>query len=246
MARAAARNLAICALPLSLWTAAAAQGIAHAPQAKTREELDAFGLILEAANPSAEAIAAESFLHLFADSEFTEQAQLAAMHSRYDLGDIARSRDLALAALKSNPESADALLHSARLTVAPGFESPGQFAEARRLAEAGMARVKSMKIPTSADSRAWLRTRNSFLAVGSSVLGWLAFREGKLGVAAGLLKQAAAYDPQGEYFYRLSLLPASPGHDLAGWASRAIQAGPEWITVMARHRLEQLNKNEAH
>lgn len=242
MAWAAARSFAITAL---LWATAAAQSTAHSPQAKTREELDAFGLIFEAANPSAEATAAESFLHLFPDSEFSEQAQLAAMHSRYDLGDIPRSRELALAALTTNPESPDALLHSARLIVAPGFESPSQFAEARRLAEAGISRVKSMKIPTSADSRVWLRTRNSFLAVGTSVLGWLAFHEGKPDLAAGLLQQAAAYDPRGEYFYRLSLLPASNHRDLSGWASRAIQAGPEWITVLARHRLKRLNQNEA-
>ncbi len=238
MAWAVARSLAISAL---LCTAASAQVGPHAPQAKTRDELDSFGLIFETAGPAA----AESFLRLFPGSEFMEQAQLAAMHNRYDLGDIPRSRQLALAVLTINPESPDALLHSARLIVTPGFESPGQFAEARRLAEAGIARVKTMKIPTAADSRVWLRTRNSFLAVGTSVLGWLAFREGKPDVAVGLLQQAAAYDPQGEYFYRLSLLPASNRSDLSGWASRAIQAGPEWITVLARHRLEQLNQNEA-
>lgn len=98
-------------------------------------------------------MAAELFLCSFADSEFTEQSRLAAMHSRYDIGDIARSIDHARADLKSNPESANALLHSVRLIVAPGFESPDQFVEARRLAEAGITRVKSMKIPTPADNR---------------------------------------------------------------------------------------------
>ena len=238
MAWAAARNLAISAL---LCTAATSQVGPHPPQARTRDELDAFGLIFESAGPAA----AEDFLRLFPGSEFTEQAQLAAMHSCYDLGDISRSRQFARAALTANPESPDALLHSARLIVAPGFESPSQFAEARRLAEAGIARVKSMKIPNSADSRMWLRTRNSFLAVGTSVLGWLMFREGKPDAAASMLQQAAAYDPQGEYFYRLSLLPASNHRDLSGWASRAIEAGPEWIIVLARHRLEQLDHNEA-
>ena len=163
-------------------------------------------------------MAAESFLRSFADSEFTEQSRLAARHSRYDIGDIGRSSDHARADLKSNPESADALLHSARLIVAPGFESPDQFIEACRLAEAVITRVKSMKIPTPADNRVWLRTRNSFLAVGTSMLDWIAFREGKPSFAAGLLKQAAAYDPQGKYFYRLSLLPAVQSADLSNWA----------------------------
>ena len=254
MAWAVFRSVAVCSVLALLSHGAWAQAILlpsglNGPQARTRDELDAFGLILEARNNREVASAAESYVEDHPDSEFVEHAALAAMHSYYDLGNLDRSRALAQVALKANPHSPDALLHSARLLIAPAAENSSNLAEARRLVEAGLTQLKSIKLPSSADSRSWLRTRNSFMAVGKSVLGWLSFREEKLDHAINCLQQAVALDPQGEYFYRLSLITAASTaanrntSDSRKWALRAVEAGPDWIAALARQQLERTKTN---
>ncbi|MEO8659603.1 MAG: tetratricopeptide repeat protein [Bryobacteraceae bacterium] len=212
------------------------------PQAKSGAELDAFGLLYEAHTPKDSAAAAESFLRSYPDSEFVEYAAIAAMHSHHDMGSWKRSKELAELVLKIDPDNVDALLHLARLLIDPEHEDKGNLGEAGRLAERGLTKLKTMSIPRSANSRDWLRTRNSFTAIGSSVRGWVCFRTGAKDRAIDYLKEAARLDPQGEYFYRLSLV-AEAKRDVKGsrdWASQAIQAGPEWIGVLARRQLAAL------
>lgn len=221
------------------------------PQAETRDELDSFGLILEAHAAQASADAAESFLKKYPGSKFAEYAALAAMHSYYNLGNFTRSSELARVAMRIDPDSVDALLHSARLLIAPGCEDSLKFAEADSLTQSGLIHLKAMKLPAAADSRAWLRTKNSFLATGQCVLGWLLFREGKLDQATKLLEEAANLDPQGEYFYRLSVVHAAnakTAEDYSNariWAQRAIQSGPAWVSAVGREQLGKLQTNGA-
>jgi tetratricopeptide (TPR) repeat protein len=212
------------------------------PQAKSGAELDAFGLLYEAPTRHESAAAAESFLRSYPDSEFVEYAAIAAMHSHHDLGSWKRSKELAELVLKINPDNVDALLHLARLLIDPRHEDKANLEEAGRLAERGLAKLKTMNIPRSANSREWLRTRNSFAAIGSSVRGWVSFRTGAKDRAIDYLKEAVRLDQQGEYFYRLSLV-AEAKRDVKGsrdWAAQAIQAGPEWISVLARRQLAAL------
>lgn len=216
------------------------------PQARTSDELDAFGLVYEAQTSKESAAAVEVFLHAYPNSEFAEYAAVAAMHSYHEIGNWRRSKELAEMVLKTNTENVDALLHLARLLIDPEHEEKSNLAEARRLADRGLSRLKSMSIPQSAASREWLRTRKSFVAVGSSVLGWISFRKGELDRALEYLQQAAQVDAQGEYFYRLSLITAAKG-DFAGsrkWASQATKAGPEWISMLARRQLAILEQSE--
>ncbi len=250
MAWPAVTSLAVCSLLLLegrvLSQAFSLPSGPAGPQAETRDELDNFGLILEAQTPQANADAAQSFLKKYPDSKFAEYAALAAMHGYYDLGNFQRSSELASVAMRLNPYSVDVLLHSARLLIAPGAQDSRGFAEAQSLTQAGLSRLKAMKLPASADSRAWLRTKNSFLATGQCVLGWLLLREGKSKQAAALLEEAATLDPQGEYFYRLSIVHATGDNSTArSWAQRAIQAGPAWVSALGREQLKTLQENVA-
>ncbi|MBC7926844.1 MAG: hypothetical protein H7039_14425 [Bryobacteraceae bacterium] len=215
------------------------------PQARTGEELDAFGLLYEAKTIRETALAAESFLRAYPKSEFVEYAAATAMHSYHELGDWSSSKRQAETVLRANAENVDALLHLARLLIDPRHEEATALAEARSLADRGLARLKSINIPRSAGSREWVRTRRSFTAVGAAVLGWICFREGNLDKALEHLKEAALSDAQGEYFYRLAVVAAA-NRDWPGsrdWSSRAIKAGPEWISALARQHMAQLESD---
>jgi tetratricopeptide (TPR) repeat protein len=242
-------SVTICCLYLLLPHEAMAQPIsipsgAQSPQAKTGDELDAFGLVYEARDSRVRIAAAESFLRGYPKSEFVEYACMAAMHAYHDLGNWDRSDEMARMALKANPENVDALLHRARLLIEAGHETPLNLAEAKRLAELGLARVNGVKLPASARSREWLRTKTSFLALGVSVLGWYSFRAGKIDSAIESFQRAIDLDPQGEYFYRLALVTAAAGDLEASlkWASLASKSGPARIAALAQRQIELLER----
>lgn len=212
------------------------------PQARSANELDAFGLLYEAKTSRKSADAVELFLRAWPNSEFAEYAGAIGMHSYHEIGNWVRSKRLAELVLKTNAENVDALLHLARLLIDPAHEEVSSLGEARRLADRGLIQLRSISIPKSAGSGEWLRTRNSFAAVGYSVVGWVCFREGEMDRALEYLQRAANWDAQGEYFYRLSLVTAAKRDwtNSQKWASQAIKAGPERISVLARRQLASL------
>ena len=215
---------------------------ASSPQAKTGDEIEAFGLLYNSKSTEESAAASEAFLGAYPESEFIEYAAASAMHSYHELGNWQRSRELSEFVLKANAENVDALLHRARLLIDPRHEEKANREEARRLAEDGLSKLKRLTIPRSAGSQRWLRTRNTFVAVGTSVLGWLSFREGAIDKSLEYLKQAVLLDGQGEYLYRLSLV-AAVKLDLPAsreWASQALAVGPEWVRVLARRQIASL------
>ena len=212
------------------------------PQAKTREELDAFGLIYEAINNRAGIAAAESFLRAHPHSDFVEYACMAAMRSYDESGDWDGAHRMAKETLRSNPENVDALLTLSRLLIDPGHESAQTLTQARTFAESGMAHLKSMSIPASANSKQWIQTKKAFLAQGSYVLGWVAFRERNTSEAVRKLRTAIEFDPQGEYFYRLAVITAAHG-DLQAALKLAVKArdmGPARVSNLASLEIKTL------
>jgi len=209
------------------------------PQANSREELDAFGAIMEAGNPSRTVETAQQFLNAYPNSEFFVYAALAGAHSSCDLGKLSQCAGLARQALQANPNSIDALLLSARLMVAPGIENPPkQRMAAKTFAATALDLLKRKTIPTASEAGTWLRTRNSFEAAGKYVLGSVELLDGNLDSAKVLLDQAVALDPRGEYLLRLAMLCAAKGDSgTQAMAARAIAAGPEWVASFARELL---------
>ncbi len=214
------------------------------PQAKTRDELDAFGVIYEAKNSRGGIAAVEAFLRGNPHSEFVEYACMAAMRSYEDLGNWDGAHRMAIMALRSNPENVDAILTMSRLLVDPGHESARTLKQAKDFAESGMDHLKSMSIPATANSKQWIQTKKAFLAQGTFVLGWVAFREGDNSEAVRKLEAAIEFDPKGEYFYRLAIITAETG-DLPTAMNLAVKArdiGPASVSDLARMEIKTLER----
>lgn len=214
------------------------------PQAKTRDELDAFGVIYEAKNSRAGIAAVEAFLRVHPHSDFVEYACMAAMRSYDELGDWDGAHQMAMMTLRSNPENVDALLTMSRLLIDPGHESARTLTQAKSFAESGMAHLKMMTIPTSANSKQWIQTKKAFLAQGTFVLGWVAFRKHDNSEAMRKLQAAIEFDPKGEYFYRLAIITAKVG-DLQYAMKLAVKArdiGPASVSDLAKLEIKAIER----
>src|SRR5437868_8850345 len=94
--------IAIGLLPLSAQTIVQRAG-KSVPQAGTREELNAFGLVLEAGSPEATLAAATRYREQFPKSEFFEYACVAEMQAAMDLKKYPIAEEAVNTVLKINP-----------------------------------------------------------------------------------------------------------------------------------------------
>lgn len=241
--------VAACCLMLTLYGDGIGQIVSipsgsKGPQAQTRDELDAFGEIYDAADSTASIALARNFVRKYPQSNFAEYAYMAAMRSYDEMGDWDGAHEMAGAILRLNPENIAALSTLARLLIDSHHQTTQTLGLARRHAEAGLVNLKSLSIPSSADSKQWLGTKKQFLAQGNFVLGWVAFQEQKPTEAIAHLKKAIAFDPQGEYFYRLSLVHAAQGElqTALTLARKALQIGPAKVGNLARLKIEAWEK----
>lgn len=178
------------------------------PQAKTREELDTFGMILDSGSPQATLVAAKRFRGLFPKSEFYEYACVAQMQAAMDMLDMRLAEETALVVLKLNPNNPEALLTLGEVKVA-GFAT-GTGADAALLehaveyAKASLDRLRALSLPPLGDSHTWLRTKRAMLARAHLVLAQVAIRQGQWGTAENELQTAIDLAPSSKAYLLLS------------------------------------------
>lgn len=219
------------------------------PQAKTRDELDAFGKIYDQTDPHSTKQMVIGFVKRYPRSEFLEYAQMAGVHACDRLAEPNEATAMAQVVLKLNPKNVDALLTSARLLV----EEPGdprneiqRHLLAKDYAQQGLSELRLFTLPPFADKHAWVRTKKKLLALGYGVLGQVAFDQKKFKEALTNLTKATDLDPEGSYFYRLGLVYAAKGQlDLARASfSRAQMLGPEEVSRLAAKGLESSTEKQ--
>ena len=151
------------------------------PQAKTREELDAFGVVIDPAPPRAILEAAARFRRMFPKSEFYEYACVAQMQAAMDLSDTRLAEETAATVLSLNSNNPEALLTLAELDLVRFVASTGmdstRAALASERAKAALDKLRSLSLPALSDSHAWLRTKRSMLARAHLVLAEVAIRQ---------------------------------------------------------------------
>ena len=174
------------------------------PQAKTREELDAFGMVMESGSPQAILTAANRFRGLFPKSEFYEYACVAQMQAAMDLSDTSLAEESASVVLRLNPNDPEALLTLAEVSLAGLATGTGvDAADAQRASEfarAALDRLRSLSLPPLGDRHTWLRTKRSMLARGHLALAQVSMRrkqweaaEHELHAAIDLVPSSKAY-----------------------------------------------------
>jgi len=155
--------IAIGLLPLSAQTIVQRSG-KSVPQASTREELNAFGLVLEAGSPEATLAAASRYREQFPKSEFFEYACVAEMQAAMDLKKYAIAEEAANTVLKINSTNPEALLTLAEIFVANRPDS------ARQYAQSALDRLHALPAPAFSDPATWLNTKRSMEARARRVL----------------------------------------------------------------------------
>jgi outer membrane protein assembly factor BamD (BamD/ComL family) len=146
--------LAIGLLPIAAQTIVQRSG-KSVPQASTREELNAFGLVLEAGSPEAMLEAASRYREQFPKSEFFEYACVAEMQAAMDLKKYSIAEQAANTVLKINPANPEALVTFAEVLVARNPDS------ARQYAQSALDRLKALPAPAFSDPATWLNTKRA-------------------------------------------------------------------------------------
>jgi tetratricopeptide (TPR) repeat protein len=218
---------------------------ASIPQAKTRDELDAFGAIYDHTDASSVIQAVRDFALRFPDSVFLEYADMAAMHAYDEQQDRGQSRAMAQSVLKFNPKNVDALLMLAQLSLEDSIDLPdtaNSWGVTANSARQAIAELEQYSLPVLADRQNWLRTKKDFLGRGYSILGRAQFHQGDLDAAIGSLQKAIDLSPQGDYFYYQGLAFEGKGQPEQARASltQAMNLGPEQVSRSAAEEIERL------
>jgi hypothetical protein len=139
------------------------------PQASTREELNAFGLVLEAGSPDATLAAALRYREQFPKSEFFEYACVAEMQAAMDLKKYSIAEEAANTVLKINPANPEALLTLAEVGLA-GHPDDMRAESVRQYAQSALDRLRALPAPAFSDPATWLNTKRSMEARARRVL----------------------------------------------------------------------------
>lgn len=156
-------GLAIGLLPIAAQTIVQRSG-KSVPQASTREELNAFGLVLEAGSPEATLKAASNYREQFPKSEFFEYACVAEMLAAMELKKYSIAEEAANTVLKINSANPEALLTLAEVLMTSHPDS------ARQYAQSAHDRLRALPAPAFSDPAAWLNTKRSMEARARRVL----------------------------------------------------------------------------
>jgi hypothetical protein len=155
--------VAIGLLPLDAQTIVQHSG-KSVPQANTREELNSFGLVLEAGSPEATLVAASRYREQFPKSEFYEYACVAEMQAAMDLAKYSIAEEAANTVLKINSTNPEALLTLAEVFVVGHPDS------ARQYAQSALDRLRALPAPAFSDPATWLNTKRSMEARARRIL----------------------------------------------------------------------------
>jgi tetratricopeptide (TPR) repeat protein len=178
------------------------------PQAKTREELDTFGMVLDSGSPQTILTTAKRFRSLFPKSEFYEYACVAQMQAAMDLADMRSAEETASVVLSLNPSNPEALLTLGEVNVAGLASGAGVDAvlaqRAVEHAKAALDRVRALSLPPFSDSHTWLRTKRAMLARAHLVLVQVAIRQGQWQTAENEIQTAIDLVPSSKAYLLLS------------------------------------------
>ena len=176
------------------------------PQARSHAELSAVGAIYDAPDSHQIAMAAARFVKEYPSSEFAEYANTALMHANLEQRDRTGAKRAAESVLNQNPKNTDALLCLAEIAAERGSADREFRQTATQYASSALEELRKLTLPITARRGAWLRSKKELLARAYAILGWLAFEDGRSGEALNKIREAAALDAQGLYFYRLALV----------------------------------------
>jgi len=220
---------------------------AHAPQAKSQEEFDAYLEILVAPNTRETIVKVERFISRYPESELLATAYQQQMLSYQELNDFDGMLRAGEKYLQLLPDNVNALLTLASAIPNVTAERPDAadlVIRAEEYARKALRILKQIRVPREIPLEDWKRLRGQMGAQAHEALGHVALKRGQVEVAVAEFEKATHDNPeaQGKQFFRLGVAYAWAGkNDRAERAlRRAAELGPELVRQRALQELEKL------
>jgi len=178
------------------------------PQAKTHEELDAFGLILDAQSAPETIETTASFRTRFPGSDFIEYACTAAMQAAMELTNFRLAEQSAAYVLKLNAKNPEALLTLGEIAAAHSATplNAEQMNRAETYVRDALEQLATLSEPAFSDPKTWARTKRAMLARAHMVRGQVFARRKQFQESENELRQAAQLSPCRQVYVLLSKL----------------------------------------
>ncbi len=225
---------------------------AHAPQARTQEELDAYLQIATGQDPQRVINNTESFASQYPQSELLGMAyqyQMLAYEQAHDFQGLLHAGDKALQLQRDNVNALLSLANAIPNGLANRSDSADLLGRAEEYAHRALQGIDRMRVPLEISLERWESLKGEMEAQGHEALGQVAMKRNQLQVAVSEFEIATLNNPKprGSQFYRLGMAYASIGNkDRAEMAlRRAADLGPDALRELAERELKELTNKES-
>lgn len=220
---------------------------AHAPQAKSQQEFDAYLAILDAPDAHETIDRVEAFISKYPESELLATAYQHQMVSYQVLNEFEGMLRAGEKYLQLLPDNLNALLTLASAIpngTATRPDAAELLAQAKEYARQALRILKRIRIPREISLKEWERLSRQMEAQAHEALGHVAFKRGQIDIAISDFEKATEInpEPQGKQFFRLGVAYAwARKKDLAERAlRRAAELGPDLVRQRALQELNHL------
>jgi tetratricopeptide (TPR) repeat protein len=231
-----------CALFLLLTTNDQAQ-FTSAGQAKSREEFDAYLVVLTKTSPKEVISAAGDFEQLWPHSELLGQVLELQLNAYRSVGDSAHAILAGERALKAVPDNLVILGNLAYL-IANSTSDPQQLARAEEYARRELERSRTILAPKKISPEEWSENQSRLGSTAHAALGLVSYKRGDLAGAIRefetAVKLAPAPDPA--QYYRLGILYRASGNQSKAveMFHRAAETNDPTVRPLAERELKSL------
>jgi tetratricopeptide (TPR) repeat protein len=220
---------------------------AHAPQAKTQEELDAYLQIATGQDPNMVIRNTETFVSQYSQSMLLGMAyqyQMLAYEQKSDFQGLLSAGEKAL---KLQPDNVNTLLTLANAipnALAGRPDSADLLTRAQEYAHRALRGIDQMRIPLTMPLERWESSKAEMVSRAHEAFGQVAMKRNQLPLAVSEFEMAARGNPKprGSQFYRLGAAYAAIGNNNGAVTAlrRAADLGPDALRELAEHELKEL------
>lgn len=216
------------------------------PEAQSKDELDAYGLVYESKDPNGTIALGEKFLKDFPNSGFRAYVLVHEMYAYESLDNPAALIETGKKALVLYPRCHDVLLMLANAMASRlPPEGPGRktmLTEAKSYAAQDRGQLETLVRSAAVPPTQFREYRRQALAANAGVLGLIAMQEGDVDTAIAEYEKATAFSPRGVDYYRLGTAYQMRGQNEKAIRSlqQAVALGPDLISSLAQKRLRDL------
>jgi tetratricopeptide (TPR) repeat protein len=225
---------------------------AHAPQARTQEELDAYLLITIGQDPKIVIRNTETFALQYPQSKLLGTAYEYQMLAYEQTSDFQGLLSAGEKALHLQPDSVNTLLTLANAIpngLAGRSDSVDLLTRAQEYARRALRGIDQMRIPLEMPLEGWESSKGEMVSRAHEALGQVAMKRNQLPVAVSEFEVAARGNPKprGSQFYRLGAAYAAIGNNEGAVTAlrRAAELGPDALRELAEHELKELTNQSS-